>query len=96
MGDQAPEGSKQIFGSPGRVLRKAKFEQILEDDKQALGGPVSGAGDGGSGSEGLLAGVEYRQIPKGCGQITLPRVQDQGQGWLARAESSTLPSTRSQ
>lgn len=55
MEDQDPEGSKQIFGSPGQVLRKAKFEQILEEDKQALAGPVSGAGNGGSGNERLLA-----------------------------------------
>lgn len=52
---KAPEGSKEISGGPGQLLRKVEFEQILEDDKQALRGHVSGAGNAGSGSEGLLA-----------------------------------------
>ena len=52
---KAPEGPGQTLGGPGSLLSKAEFEQILEDEKQALGGRISGAGNGGSGSEGLLA-----------------------------------------
>ena len=44
-----PRGPSKPWG-PWRLLRRAEFEQIPQDDKQASGGHVAGAGREGRGS----------------------------------------------